>query len=215
MRRAVIVILSSVLATTTNAQEVGGPPGPRLLLERDYEIRLARSAAPKSVSANARIWYFDGGKYVIADSGSTGIECYVSRSWPESLEPHCFDEEGAGTIMRMEMRGVEFAHAGIGADEAKRRFAAGLADGTFKVPTRPAMSWMMSSAQVLYSDEGTRAGAWRPHVMIYYPNLPPGALGGGATDINAGMLVSPGEPTSNITIVVPKAVDPEPARGKH
>lgn len=214
MRRVVLVIVSSVLASSGAAQEVGGPPGPRLLLERDHEIRLARSAAPKSVTANARVWYFDRGKYVIADSGSNGIECYVSRSWPKSLEPHCFDEEGARTIMKMEMRGVEFAHAGVSGDEARKRFEGGLADGSFALPTRPAMSWMMSSAQVLYNDEGQRAGAWRPHVMIYFPNLPPGALGSGAPDVDAGMLVSPGQPTSNITIVVPNFVDPEPLRGK-
>lgn len=199
------------------AQEVSGPPGPRLLLERDAEIRLARSAAPSSVSATARVWVLDGARYVIADSGSGGVECYVSRSWPLSLEPHCFDAEGAATIMRLEMRGVELAHAGVAKEEAARQLALALADGRFRLPTRPAMSWMMSAQQVLYGDNGQRAGAWRPHLMIYIPYLTAEQAGTGAnTDPFSGMVVDPGKPTANLMIVVPRAVDvaPAPAPGR-
>ncbi|MEX0691541.1 MAG: hypothetical protein WD043_06835 [Gemmatimonadales bacterium] len=200
-----------LLPAALTAQGVTGPPGPRLLLERDHEIRLARSAAPASVSADARVWFFQNGAYVVADSGSHGVECYVSRSWPESLEPHCFDQEGARTIMRLEMRGVELAHAGIAREEAARQLAVGLADGTFRLPQRPAMSWMMSSAQVLYSDAGQRVGAWRPHLMIYFPYLTAEGLGMTANDFAAGIVVDVGKPTSNLMIVVPTAVDPVPA----
>lgn len=194
-----------------SAQEVSGPPGPRLSVERDHELRLARSAAPASVSEQATIYIFVDGKYEVGEPGTNGNACYVSRSWPESLEPHCFDAEGARTIMRLEMHGVELAHAGVGAKQAKARFAAGLADGSFALPQRPVMSWMMSSAQVLYSDEGRRVGAWMPHVMIYYPQLEAGMLGAGAPDIAAGILVGAGTPMSNLMIVVPTAVDPTPA----
>jgi len=207
-----LVAATLVLAGAPRAQEVTGPPGPRLVLERGLEIRLARSAAPSSVSEHATVFTLVNGKYEVAEQGTNGNACYVSRSWPESLEPHCFDAEGARTIMRMEMRGVEFAHAGVTAEEAKRRFVAGIADGTFALPRRPVMSWMMSSAQVLYSDAGRRVGAWLPHVMIYYPNLEAGMLGAGAPDMAAGMLVGAGTATSNLMIVVPKAVDPAPAR---
>jgi len=207
--RFAILLLPCGLA----AQEVTGPPGPRLLLERDHEVRLARSAAPASVSAGARVWLFENGTYVAADSGGNGVECYVSRSWPESLEPHCFDEEGARTIMRLEMRAVELAHAGMAREEAARQLSAGLADGTFRLPQRPAMSWMMSSAQVLFNDSGRRVGAWQPHLMIYYPYLTAEGLGLGANDLAAGIVVDAGKPTSNLMIVVPAAVDPVPEAG--
>lgn len=206
-----LVAAALLHAGALGAQEVTGPPGPRLSLERDHEIRLARSAAPSSVSAHATIFALVNGRYIVAEQGTNGNACYVSRSWPESLEPHCFDAEGARTIMKMEMRGVEFAHAGVTAEEAKRRFAVGLSDGTFTLPRRPVMSWMMSSAQVLFSDEGRRVGAWMPHVMIYYPNVELGMLGADAPDMAAGILVGAGTPTSNVMIVVPKAVDPAPA----
>jgi hypothetical protein len=194
------------------AQEVSGPPGPRILLERDAEIRLARSAAPASVSAHARVWILDQDRYVVADSGTSDVECYVSRSWPLSLEPHCFDAEGAATVMRLEMRGVELAHAGVAKEEAARQLALALADGRFRLPTRPAMSWMMSAQQVLYGDDGQRAGAWRPHLMIYIPFLTAEQAGTGAnSDPFSGMVVDPGKPLANFMVVVPRAVEVIPS----
>lgn len=212
MRRLVWMMWLACSATAA-AQEVSGPPGPRLLLERAEEVALARSAAPESVSGAARVWYFDRGTYVVADSGSNGIECYVSRSWPLSLEPQCFDPEGAQTIMKLEMRAVEWAHAGVDRDEAARRFERALAQGEFRLPARPVMSWMMSAAQVLYSDNGTRVGAWKPHVMIYSPSLPANMLGTTAPNPAAGMVVNPGKATSNLMLVMPSAVQPKTVAG--
>lgn len=191
-------------------QEVTGTPGPRLLLPPAQEIALARSAAPPSVATEARVWVFAAGTYVIADSGlAEGAACYVGRGWPLALEPHCFDAEGARTIMPIEMRRSELLHRGISGDSVEREIAAGIASGRFRFPIRPAMSWMLSSAQVLFDDDGRRVGAWRPHIMIYYPYLTAEATGTGSNhDLAAGIIVSPGSPMSNIMIVVPKAVDP-------
>jgi hypothetical protein len=211
MRLPVLALL--VLPLGLTAQEVTGPPGPRRLLDRDHEVALARSAAPASVSAEARIWYFDRGYYVVADSGANEVECYVSRSWPASLEPHCLDAEGARTIMRLEMRGVELAHDGVSREEAARELAAGIANGTYQLPSRPAMSWMMSSAQELIGDDGQAAGAWKPHLMIYYPYLTATGTGLAGNDLAAGILVDAGTPKSNLMIVVPTAVDPLPPGG--
>ncbi|MEE2899199.1 MAG: hypothetical protein VX815_12120 [Gemmatimonadota bacterium] len=38
--------------------------------------------------------------------------------------------------------------------------AEGLRRGEFRLPSRPVMSYMMSAAQELISDEGEAAGAW-------------------------------------------------------
>lgn len=204
------LLCASLLASGSPAlgQETAGRAGPRPLLPPAREIALARSAAPASVTAGARVFVFDRGRYLVADSGTTGVACYVSRSWPESLEPHCFDEEGARTIMPMDMRRVELLHAGASTEAVDREIADGLASGRFRLPQRPALSWMQSSAQVLYSDTGRRVGAWRPHVMIYYPYLT--AAAAGTRDVAAGIVVKPGTPVSNLTIVVPTAVDPAP-----
>jgi hypothetical protein len=190
-------------------QEVSGTPGPRLLLPPAEEIPLARSAAPSSVGKEARVWVFAAGKYMVADSGTSSVQCYVGRGWPKALEPQCFDEEGARTIMPIEMRQSEMLHQGIATDSVQRAIATGIASGKFRLPQRPAMSWMQSAAQVLYDDDGSRVGAWKPHIMIYYPYLTTEGVGTGANrDIAAGIVVSPGSPMSNIMIVVSDAVRP-------
>jgi hypothetical protein len=136
MLRLAFLLIPCILA----AQEVRGPPAPRRLLDRHHEIRLARSAAPASVSARARVWYFERGTYIVADSGSSGVECFVSRSWSASLEPQCFDAEAARTVMRLEMKAVELAHAGIAPAEAAQQLSLGLANGSFQLPQRLAIA---------------------------------------------------------------------------
>jgi len=211
--RSVLLTLIALSARPAHGQEVIGTPGPRLILPAAEEIALARSAAPPSVTKEARVWIFTPGKYVVADSGTSTVQCYVGRGWPRALEPHCFDEEGARTIMPIEMRQSEMLHQGIPPDSVRRAIAAGVASGDFRLPQRPAMSWMQSAAQVLYDDDGSLAGAWRPHIMIYYPYLTTRSIGTGTNrDIAAGIVVSPGGPMSNIMIVVPEAVLPDTGR---
>lgn len=210
MRSASLAVLTlHLVALPLVAQEKLGTPGPRLMLPRAEEIALARSAAPPSVAATARVWTFSDGRYTIADSGKSGVQCYVGRGWPKALEPHCFDEEGARSIMPMEMLTSELLHRGITGDSVQRVIAAGIASGKFRLPQRPAMSWMQSASQVLYDDDGSRVGAWKPHIMIYYPYLTADGLGTGSNqDLGAGIVVSPGTPMSNIMIVVSNAVKP-------
>jgi hypothetical protein len=143
-----------------------GKTGARALLPRDMEVTLARSAGPASVTGGARVYVLTGKGYVVADSGTTGAACYVSRSWPESLEPHCFDAEGAATILPMEMRRVEMLASGRPMDEVEQEIADGIIAGRFRIPARPAMSYMMSCAQRLISDDGQPVGKWRAHLMI-------------------------------------------------
>lgn len=44
--------------------------------------------------------------------GTGGVSCYVSHSWPESLEPHAFDVEGSQTILPIHIWQVEQMAAG-------------------------------------------------------------------------------------------------------
>jgi hypothetical protein len=65
------------------------------------------------------------------------------------------------------------------------------------------MSYMMSSEQVLYDDDGRKVGKWEPHLMIYYPNLTSADLGlGGTPSTQAALVVDEGKAVSNIMIVV-------------
>jgi hypothetical protein len=209
---AALLLAGSVLAPGfVVAQSRGaGKSGPRALLPRDHEIALARSAGPPSVTAGARVYVLTDAGYVVADSGTSGTACYVSRSWPQSLEPHCFDSEGSATILPMEMRRVELLRAGQSMEQVERGIADGLIAGKFKLPTRPAASYMMSCAQQLISDDGRPVGRWRSHLMIYFPYLTNEAIGmATGPDLRAAVVVNPGTPEANIMIPVQDFITPE------
>jgi len=196
-----------------HAQDTTTRAGPRPILDRAIEIRLARSAAPPSVSGGARVLVLADTSYVVGDPGEerSGVTCVVNRSWRASLEPHCYDAEAAATIMPMELRRNELRHRSRSEADIDREIEAGLANGRYRLPARPAMTYMMSPRQVLYDDAGRRVGAWRPHLMIYYPYLTNVQVGLAATpDMSVGMVSEEGRPTSTLIIVMPNfALEPE------
>lgn len=204
-----------LLAGPVSAQSSeGGRAGPRAPMERSTEVRLALSAAPAIVSGEATVLVWTGSGFVVEREGSNGVTCYVARSWPESLEPHCFDAEGSRTILPIHLHQMELWHAGASPEEVDAAVAEGLRNGTLRLPTRPAMSYMMSAGQELISDEGVPAGNWQPHLMIYFPHLSESDLGlGEVPSTAAAMVVDPGTPLSNIMIVVREFVDVAPRSG--
>lgn len=177
------------------------------------EIALARSAAPAAVSAAATVLVLEEGakRWIVAEQGSGGATCYVSRTWPDSLEPHCFDAEGSKTILPIHLRTLEMGHAGASEEEIEREIEAGISAGRFRYPSRPAMSWMLSSAQRLVSDDGEPAGAWKPHLMVYWPGLTKadlGAAGEGPLVDDSMILVDEGTDEACLILVYPEFVEP-------
>lgn len=209
MRSCGTLLLAGSLSTPALAQSVeAGRAGPRPVLDRAREVALALSAAPPAVSAEASVLAWTGSGFETARQGSNGVTCYVARSWPRSLEPHCFDEEGSRTILLIHLRQMELWSQGREGADVEAEIAEGLRSGAFRLPSRPAMSYMMSAGQQLVDDEGTPVGRWRAHLMIYYPYLTQADLGLGpvpATD--AALVVDPGTPLSNIMIVLSDFVE--------
>jgi hypothetical protein len=206
-------MLLLLIATTPVAAQsaAAGKTGPRIMLPRGREIALARSAAPAAVSREATVMVLTERGFEIGERGSNGVTCVVNRSRPESLEPHCFDAEGSATVLPIELRRTELLRQGKTSEEINREIGQGLLSGKYRLPRRPAMSYMMSSGQVLYDDDGKRVGKWQPHLMIFYPNLTPADLGlGGSPSPEAAVVVDEGLPLSNIMIVVKDFVDPAP-----
>jgi hypothetical protein len=211
MSKSVIVAVGLVVSVAAHAaaQEAPEITGPRRLMPRAEEIVLARSAAPAEVSAAATVLVLESGGYVVADKGTNGVTCYVSRSQPESVEPHCFDEEASQSILPMNLRRAELRQQNVPAEEIDRDIAEGIANGRFRLPRRPAMSYMMSAAQVLYNDQGRKVGAWQPHIMIYYPYLTAEQLGlGGPPSPRAAMVANAGTARASIVVVVSEFVQP-------
>jgi hypothetical protein len=210
--RALVLVCTAFIVSTAPAcaQSFGtGQSGRRPLLPRAREIALARSAAPPAVSDSATIYVLGDREFELAVRGSNGNACYVSRSWIESLEPHCFDAEGAATVMQLEMQRVALLHQGRSLADADREIADGLASGRFRLPRRPALSYMMSAEQRLVGDDGRPVGSWRPHLMLYVPYITAAELGLGATpDTRTAIVDHEGKPLANIMIVVRDFVQP-------
>ncbi len=171
-------------------------------------MALARSAAPASVSANATVLVLERGVgYVTAVEGTNGVTCFVDRTWPRSLEPHCFDREGSATILQLRLRFAALREAGASRAEVDADREDGIRTGRYRLPSRPALTWMMSAGQVLYSDAGHRVGSWRPHLMIYYPGMTEAGLGlAGGSHADGPFLSDAGEPTATLIIPMPRFV---------
>ena len=200
----ILILMATVGGGPATAQSVAaGKTGPRPLLPREREIVLARTAAPAEVSRDATVMVFTERGFEVAVKGTSGVTCVVNRSHPQGLEPHCFDAEGSATVLPMELRRTELLREGRSTEEIDREIAAGLLSGKYRLPRRPAMSYMMSPEQVLYNDEGQKVGKWQPHLMIFYPHLTSADLGlGGTPSTQAALVVDEGKAVSNIMIVV-------------
>jgi hypothetical protein len=208
-------VLVPLLPASAGAQsaDAGIRYGDPIRLPPAEEIALARSAAPVSVSAEATVLVMaeDAVRWEVGADGTNGATCWVSRTWAGSLEPHCFDPEGSRTILPIQQKTVEMGHAGASEEEIDQEIAAGVAEGRYRYPVRPAMSYMLSSAQKLVGDDGQPAGSWKPHLMLYWPGLTKADLGGtGAGPLlgDSMMLVDEGTDEACLIIVHPEFVDP-------
>src|SRR5690606_17360064 len=117
----------------------------------------------------ADVWVLGANGYELAERGPSGAGCLVSRDWVDSLEPVCYDPDGAATVMRIAMRRVELLHGGRPVAEMEAEIERAIAAGEIRLPERVALAYMQSAAQRLVSEDGTPVGAWRPHLMLYSP----------------------------------------------
>jgi hypothetical protein len=183
-------------------------------LSRDQEIRLAKSAAPPGVSRGAQVYVLDHGRYVVAETGHTGVFCVLIQMPADGVEPECGDAEADASVLAVERFRVEQRVAGRSSADIKRAVDDAMAAGRLRAPRRPALVYMMSSAQVLYDGDTKRLGKWEPHVMVFYPQLQNSdlAIPAGDPDIRVPGILDPGTPMSALVVVTPSFVDPAPAQ---
>jgi hypothetical protein len=198
-----------LLPVTALAQTAATPP----VLSETEEVALARSAAPAQVTDEATILVLREGRYHTAAEGSNGVTCMVSRSLPLSIEPICYDPEASRTILPMEIRRIEMRLGGVSPEEVDQRIAEAIGEGELLLPQRPAMAYMLSAGQILYSDAETRVGAFVPHIHLYMPYATAeqfGGLGGGPPAAPAVMF-DEGKPTANLVVFVREFVEVLPS----
>jgi hypothetical protein len=157
-----------------------------LMPDRNAEVSLARSAAPDSISRDAKVLVLGPRGYETAVEGKNGFVCVVERGWmgpfegefsvfwnPRIRGPICFNPPAVRSILPLTYKWTEMVLAG----QSKAQIIDGLK--TFikqeLPPLEPgAMSYMMSKDQYL-SDNGNHN--WIAHLMFYTP-LMDGAVWG-------------------------------------
>jgi hypothetical protein len=181
-----------------------------LMTDRNAEIDMARSAAPDSISGDAKIMVLGRRGYETAVEGKNGFVCVVERSWMshfDSLEfwnpklrgPLCFNPPAVRSVLPITFKRTELVLAGL----SKAQIIEGIKAFIKKnlPPLEPGGMTYMMSKQGYLADEG---GHWVPHLMFYVPQT--GDIDWGADVPNSPVLLSPqfnGAPEPITVFMVP------------
>jgi len=158
-----------------------------LISDRNAEIALARSAAPDSISHDAKVLVLGRHGYETAVEGKNGFVCLVERGWmgpfegdqaanfwnPKIRGPLCFNPPAVRSILPLTYKRTEMVLAG----QSKAQIVEGIKSFVKQElpPLEPgAMCYMMSKDQYI-SDNG--AHNWIAHLMFYTPLMDGAAWG--------------------------------------
>lgn len=160
-----------------------------LMADRNAEIALARTAAPKSISAGASVVVLTGHGYEPGAKGTNGFVCIVERAWmspfdhpefwnPKNRSPICYNPAAARSILPYTFKRTELALAGLTNPQMLDRIKAAVDKKELPIPEPGAMSYMLSKESYL-SD---KVGHWRPHLMFHIPKTDPASWGANFDD---------------------------------
>jgi hypothetical protein len=147
-----------------------------LMPDRNAEIAMARSAAPQSISSDAKILVLGWRGYEPAVEGRNGFVCMVERSWmspftsaefwnPKVRVPMCFNPAAARSILPLTINRTEMVLAGLSKAQMIDSIKAGYDNKKLPAPEPGAMCYMMSRAGYL----NDALGHYVPHLMFYFP----------------------------------------------
>jgi len=190
---------------------------PYLMPDRNAEIALARSAAPESISSDAKILVLGWRGYETAVEGKNGFVCVVERSWmnpfnstefwsPKVRVPLCFNPAAARSILPLTFKRTEMVLAGMSKAQMFDSIKAGFDNKELPAPGPGAMSYMMSRGGYL----NDALGHYVPHLMFYVPLTDKSSWGADLPDspvtLNPQFRDGP-EPITEFTIPVGKWSD--------
>lgn len=186
---ALIVLAGARMANAgTSVYPRMAPVAQYMIANRAQEIAFARTAAPPSVSAHARVLVLGAHGYETAVAGDSGYVCLVERSWdkgfgapefwnPRIRSPECFNPPGARSVLPLYLERTKWVLAGESPAQMRARARAEAA--TLPAPLTGSFCYMMS--QEGYTDDRA-AGPWYPHLMFFQRTTPAGEWGGNLPD---------------------------------
>src|SRR5580700_7342348 len=161
-----VSVLVVALAAISQGQAQSKTPYPSmapvdqyLMPDRNAEIALARSAAPDSISRDAKVLVLGPHGYETAVEGKNGFVCAVERGWmapfdnpefwnPKIRGPLCYNPPAVRSMLPMTFKRTEMVLAG----QSKTQVMEGIAAFAKKElpPLEPgAFTYMMSQAAYL------------------------------------------------------------------
>jgi len=152
------------------------PMAQYLMTDERLEIRLARSAAPASVSRDATVMVLKQHGYETAEKGTNGFVCLVDRSWmspfdspefwnPKNRSPTCFNPAAVRSVLPYELKRTEWVLAGLSKTQIVARIRGAIEHNEMPELAPGAMCFMMSRDMYL----GDTQGHYHPHLMFYSP----------------------------------------------
>lgn len=147
-----------------------------LMTDRNDEIALARSAAPESISADAKVMVLTRHGYETAVEGKNGFVCVVERGWmapfnnpefwnPKIRGPICFNPAAVRSILPLTIKRTDLVLAGLPKEEILNKIKAAQEQKELPALEPGAMSYMLSKRAYLTDRDGHNLC----HLMIYTP----------------------------------------------
>ena len=202
-----------LLAATRHAQAQAkasytamAPLDQYLIADANFEIALARSAAPASISDAAEVMVLGPKGYTTAVQGTNDFVCIVERSWgastdvpefwnPKVRAPHCFNQAAARTFLPIFLMKTKLVLAGKSKAEILAATTSALDTKELPALEPGAMCYMMSKQQYL-NDEGMN---WHPHLMFFVPGDAAKSWG---ADLPGSPVIAANDPEERATIMM-------------
>jgi hypothetical protein len=157
-----------------------------LIVDRDIEIALARSAAPESISRDAEIMVLGRHGYETAVKGKNGFVCLVWRSWaagiddpdfwnPKLRAPVCLNPPAARFNVPLTLKRTQLILAGRSKSQMFADMSTAFDKKELPALEPSAMCYVLSKQGYL----SERDGHWHPHLMFFVPLTEPASWGTG------------------------------------
>jgi hypothetical protein len=213
---ALVPLLSSCAAAYAQAPNANpyptmAPIAQYLMPSAAAEIALARTGAPSSISAHAKVLVLTKHGYVVGAEGTNGWICVVGRSWTAGLDdpefwnwrglgPGCLNPPAVRSVLPQYLARTKWAIAGDTREEIAAKAKAAYADHQFTDPAPASLALMLSKEGYLLGADGP----WRPHVMpfVAYDQLSTWGVGFKGSPV-FGPAISTFRPYEPITIAIP------------
>jgi hypothetical protein len=154
-----------------------------LMVNREAEIALARTAAPESVSRDAEVLVLGRRGFETAVKGTNGFVCIVGRGWSSAADPDywnpkvrvpiCMNAPAARTYLPRIAKITELALAGRTLTQVNEVMGAAVAKKEFPPMEAGAMCYMTGK----HGYGGDVAPHWPAHLMFFYSDVDPAIWG--------------------------------------